>query len=496
MKKKFYYAGMLAAGLLTFASCNNDEDPIVGGGQTPTEETSGTEIVLSIANGGDGLTTRAGRPLLSSEAKQNIDKVTVVIYNKNSSTIIAQKTFEDWMSVSTAYGTATDGSEDHGRKLTWKLTTEERAKLPAGNSVAVYAVGFNTSEPLFEDIDGALDANSLTAATFKKDAEGNFFYNTALTTDAGVEADEIFAGEIAELEVNDAGEFDLEANPEANVIILRRQVTGTFGYFTNIPLNRAGGTAEDVNNLSLRLVSSNASDRIALNHFNNDFIETGENVMYVVNGWAGASSLSALTKDAKFYTFDNGVSSDPTAGAEAYTLYTINLSEWFTAGDTDGNGLLGEGDSDWNTPYAVRGAEFEPGSVFTGKFLIPFKKVMDNGHNAQTLQLQLVKDGGTAATDILRVWDIKLASTDPQVDPAQHVEYINGISGDYTSNNSNNDEMTESYSLVRNHLYTVGAKATDEYDPDTDEPEDLSKGQNIILKVNDNWELIHKLVVD
>lgn len=441
MKKKFYYAGMLAAGLLTFASCNNDEDPIVGGGQTPTEETSGAEIVLSIANGGDGLTTRAGRPLLSSEAKQNIDKVTIVIYNKTNQAIIAKKTFDDWMSVSTAYGTATDGSEDHGRKLTWKLTTEERESLPVGNSVAVYAVGYNTSEPLFEGIETALDANSLTAATFKTDAENNFFYSTALTTAAGVDADEIFAGEIAELEVNDAGEFDLEANPEANVIILRRQVSGTFGYFTNIPLNRAGGTAEDVDNLSLRLVSSNASDRIALNNFNNDFIETGENVMYVVNGWAGTSSLSGLEKNANFYSFDSGVSTDPTEGAEAYTIYSIKLNEWFTAGDTDGNDLLGEGDSDWNTPYAVRDAEFKPGSVFTGKFLIPFKKVMADGHNAQTLQLQLVKNNGEAATDILRVWDIKLASTDPQVDPAQHVEYINGVDGDYTSNSSNNDDL-------------------------------------------------------
>ena len=29
--------------------------------------------------------------------------------------------------------------------------------------------------------------------------------------------------------------------------------------------------------------------------------------------------------------------------------------------------------------------------------------------------------------------------------------------------------------------------------PGTDEPEDLSKSQNLILKVNDNWEAIHKM---
>jgi hypothetical protein len=30
-------------------------------------------------------------------------------------------------------------------------------------------------------------------------------------------------------------------------------------------------------------------------------------------------------------------------------------------------------------------------------------------------------------------------------------------------------------------------------DPGKDEPEDLTKSQNLILKVNDNWEAIHKM---
>lgn len=29
-----------------------------------------------------------------------------------------------------------------------------------------------------------------------------------------------------------------------------------------------------------------------------------------------------------------------------------------------------------------------------------------------------------------------------------------------------------------------------------DKPEDLSKGQNLILKVNDNWEAIHQMELD
>lgn len=58
------------------------------------------------------------------------------------------------------------------------------------------------------------------------------------------------------------------------------------------------------------------------------------------------------------------------------------------------------------------------------------------------------------------------------------------------------EELANSYSIVRNHLYTVGTKGTNDYNPDTDEPQDLSKGQELILKVNDNWELIHKMEVE
>ena len=29
-----------------------------------------------------------------------------------------------------------------------------------------------------------------------------------------------------------------------------------------------------------------------------------------------------------------------------------------------------------------------------------------------------------------------------------------------------------------------------------DKPEDLSKGQDLLLNVNDNWEIIHNMVID
>ena len=57
-----------------------------------------------------------------------------------------------------------------------------------------------------------------------------------------------------------------------------------------------------------------------------------------------------------------------------------------------------------------------------------------------------------------------------------------------------------------NHLYGVGAKASndptdggedpDDPTPDEEDPEDLNTKQDLMLQVCDNWELIHKMVIE
>ena len=173
-------------------------------------------------------------------------------------------------------------------------------------------------------------------------------------------------------------------------------------------------------------------------------------------------------------------------------LYTIPLGDWFPNGDVNNDGLLDEADAvnpeNWNTPAYVQGASFVDGSVFAGEFLIPFAKVA--GKN--TLQLQLVAaDGNT----VMRTWDINLPQDDAQIWPEKgHAQVWNGqVTG--IAFTAGVEESASSYSMVRNHLYTIGAKETNEVGPG-DEPEELSKGQRITLRVNDNWELIHRMEVE
>lgn len=495
MKRNYFLGAAAAFGLFALASCSNEDDPI-SPNQPGVEEEAAQEIILQVANTGDGLTTKAGRPLFSSEAKQSIDKVKVYIVASDGSSIAAEKEFTNWSTDAVSQIYSNDG---HGRQATWKLSGDQR--LTPGETYMVYAVGYTSQ--------GSLYGNAIATYEGLSTSFTKFLSSSTLTAEELGE--EIFAGAIASLKVDNEGNFDLTTDPEANVLTLHRQVSGTMGYFTSIPTLPTGQYVEwdedeskyliqgtdatgseeytpaVVDNLSLRLVASNISSKIYLDNFNSEFTEENadnSNAWFVVNGVKGEGANYQNVTTAKFMNGDQ-------EGADGYVLYTINLNDWFPKGDANNDGLLDEADveldeNNWNTPASVQGASFKPGSVFAGKFLIPFVKVA----NQKTLQLQLVKDGST----VLRTWNINLPQDDRQIYPSEgHAEVWDG---NVSFADNRIGETQDSYSLVRNHLYTIGAKTTDDYNPGTDEPEDLSKGQNLILKVNDNWEMIHKMEIE
>lgn len=463
MKK---YLCLAAAGLFLLSACSNDEGPINNGGGSDNgpEQT----IVLKVASSGDNFVeTRAGRPLYSSEALQTIDKVKIVIYADNgqgSTEIKAVKTIDDWSTdpVSDVYKTG-----GHGRKASWTLKGED--KLTAG-TYKVIAVGYNETSDYttfaFKDITNKQGTLTLPLS--------------ASLAGTGTAAEEIFAGEITSLTVGADGAFDLTTNGTANELTLHRQVSGTFGYFTGIPAKGATGTEEAT---TLRLVSSNLNTKLFMNNFNSSFTETGANVQYVVNGTT--ASTAAKVK------FADGVT-------DGYSVYSITLSDWFTQGDdknAKGNGadgILDKYDTWTSGIAAVNGIpDFAAGSVFGGNFLIPFTA----STTANTFELQLLDKNNV----VLRSWNIKLASDDAQYTKDANTNKVSVASdaGEYSANGV--AEALDKYSIVRNHLYTIGKRSLDDPEnpgTDPDKPQDLSKDQDIIIKVNDNWEAIHQLVVD
>lgn len=444
MKKGMFFA--LAASSLLFSACSSDDAVVSTEGQNEAVQ----QIVLQVASSGNGLTTRAGRPLYSSEALQTIQHVRVIIYKDEETKTIVKDANLDWKKSATY--------DNHGRQLTLTYKGDER--LNAGN-YRVMAVGYSDNS----DYNYSLDVTSADALT------GTYSDITATLKEGKKDAEEVFAGDAALTIGADKNITNLTSGEKNGVAVtLHRQVAGSFGYFQNIPASVNGKAAK-----TLRLVVRDKNDVLTFKDFNSSFTTTGSTIKYYVNG---SKSGAAPASDAQFNGGDNG-----------YVLYSIDLSKWFPSGDENNDGVLNAQDTHWNHPSDVKTQVVE-GSVFGSNFVIPFN--LTNGKS--TMELQLLD----ADNDIIKFWTVSIPSSDVNSEDTKGVT----------------DENASIFNVVRNHMYNLGVKTStgtttppdpSKPDPDpskpdpsdptpgTDEPEDLTKSQNLILKVNDNWEFIHKM---
>lgn len=426
-KRNLFFA--LAAGMVMFSACSNDDDVINGGNNGLNEEVQ--QLVLQVASSGDGLQTRAGRPLLSSEAKQTIENVKVIICD-GSGNVVYVTSFSDWQNESTPYST-----NGHGHEKTIEIPKDK--KLAAGQ-YTVYAFGYSTDS----DYDLTTIIDAAEKGTFKANTTLSFKKDNP-TNEIG---EEIFAGDLF-LTVETGKGFKTP-------VVLNRQVAGTFAYLKDIPYIADAS--------KLQLVASNRNSQLVLGKFGNfDLTGNGENndghINYVVNG---------------------------TEAAQDKVIYTINLSDWFTSVKDDNSDGLIDGDDNWKS---ADHKDYASGSVFGGSFLIPFKK-----GDTETFKLQLTKANGT---DVLREWVVKLPVDDKQREAHSLWSWD---TTSFTEETSVTDDA-DKYSVVRNHLYGIGTRTLDEptdpgTNPDIDEPESLNTKQELTLRVNDNWEVIHNMEIE
>ncbi len=398
---------------------------------SPTDNDVQT-IKIAVASTGDKSTR--SRDLNSEEPNQNIENVAVVIRNKATNAVVYHKIIANWNTdkVSSIY---TDNG--HGRECTLKLEGADR--LNAGE-YTITAVGYTAAD--FKN-------NTIESATTGVVA-GNF---TAEVAD-GKAAQEAFAGESS---------INLLADHAAinTSVTLHRQVAGYYGYFTSIPVK-----VDNKEVTNVRLVARSKNMKLTYGNFNSSFTTTNSDIMYVVNG-----SEPATPKDAKF----NGSTDN-----DAYTLYNIKVADWFTKGDTNNDGILDEKDAltndGWTNALAAKGYKtYQPGTIFAGGFAVPFAAV-----DAATLELQLLDASG----DILKSWTVEMATAQPTG------QGVDGVALTVP-------ETTQNFSFFRNHMYTLGKKMDNTTTPGTtpDQPEPLDKSQSMILRVNDNWEVINRMTI-
>lgn len=495
MNKKFIW-GITLLGALSFYSCSNET---VIDSETGQEVGNNEQVLsLTILNSGDGLTSRAGRPLYGTEAKQTIDKVRLWICDSEGN-VVYIKDYSNWQSDSESY--------DNGRMANFVLEN----RLTAG-TYTVYAIGYDSNSDY--------DLTAFTGLT--TEPKSKYSPNTIIAKKSGssmTHGEEFFAGSL-NFTLNGSEGFKKE-------VVLNRQVAGAYIYVNEIPYMSG-------NSRYIRLVASAKNEKLVFGNF--------ANIDIASNGGAGTAA-KFVVNGTEAATLDDG----------EYEICTIDLQKWFCSiVDNNSDGLIdatvetdpagcqypGAQGNNWKNPYKPTDPNstdyptFRRGSVFGGEFIIPFAKVAGE----QTLKLQLLD----SSKNELLSWNINLSSSDQQV--GKTVTYWNNSSwGSFTSKDDKN-----SYSLVRNHVYGIGNRTMDNPgwnpdpeepgtdpeppvdpidpedpikpvdpgtdpdpdptdptdpenpnpDPDVDDPESLDNKQYLTVKVNDNWEIIHGMELE
>lgn len=436
--KKYFISGAMLAGLMSLAACSNDEGVVA--------DNNGAEqqFTITLASSGDRATRAAADRTLESEAAgQSIEKVTLVVRSQDDGAdknkVVYIHTLDNWNGTATNYDT-----NGHGKKLTFTIPKAD--KLGEGKYV-VTAVGYN-------------EGNYKLNLPAKGDVLDK---NITATTQADAEAKEVFAGE-QQFSVKDGKIKGTDASVD---VTLHRQVAGAYGYFTSIPA-KIGDT--DV--ASIRMVSRSKNTVLTFGSFNSSFTTTDAKVMYMVNGSVPAG------KTAKFLN-----------GDEANVLFSAKITDWFPGGDKNNDGVYDKKDTNWTKHYS---GSYLKGSVFASNFIVPFSAT----EGKSTLELQLLDATG----NVLYAWPVKLDASNDQI----------GKKGETASANLSDPSTTmgfaetaDVFSLFRNHIYSIGIhkQGTSTTDPETpvpgtDQPTDLSKIQNVVIRVNDNWEALHHMSID
>lgn len=438
--KKYFISGAMLAGLMSLAACSNDEGVVA--------DNNGAEqqFTITLASSGDRATRAAADRTLESEAAgQSIEKVTLVVRSQddgaNKNKVVYIHTLDNWNDTATDYNT-----NGHGKKLTFTIPKAD--KLGAGSYV-VTAVGYNEGN-----------------YNLKLPAKGDVVdKNITAITPADAEAKEVFAGE-QQFSVKDGKIKGTDASVD---VTLHRQVAGAYGYFTSIPA-KIGKTEV----ASIRMVSRSKNTVLTFGSFNSSFTTTDANdanVMYMVNGSVPA------TKTAKFLN-----------GDEANVLFSAKITDWFPGGDKNNDGVYDKKDTNWTKHYS---GSYLKGSVFASNFIVPFSAT----EGKSTLELQLLDATG----NVLYAWPVKLDASNAQVGKKGETASADLFG---TATAMGFAETADVFSLFRNHIYSIGIHKQDTTNPDPetpvpgDQPTDLSKIQNVVIRVNDNWEALHHMSID
>lgn len=462
-----FAAAWLAALTIGLAACGDSDTT---GGDTGSVA---QQITVKVESVGESLmnpaTSKADahRPRPSIGPSQDFDKLALVIIDSESTQVVYKTELDNWSATDNTVSNPYIEGNVRGRKA--QLTLPEGSLLADGKDYIIYAVGYPSQAYGNYVPFAGTEAGDLLNTT------------EVVNLPQGELPDEVFAG--AEmLHVRDGKVLtqpSSDAALEDAVITLRRQVAGTFGYFTRIQAtyvqNGLRRTAK-----YLRLVSSRANRSIILGGFRSMEDPENFNQENVINGYQARTDYDASLAG--------------TDTPNAFVLYQIDLARWFpgTEGsdglplDKNGDNYLDEKDDNWQMDtetYPDNIIKLQAGTVFGDRFLIAsamYEADIESG--LPTFQLQVTDEDGR----ILQYWDVLLR----EQNMLHATRTIVSLSEDGTRTvitTETNPETEYCYSIVRNHLYAMGDKAHSQSYGE-DEPIALANARELVVDVDNEWE--------
>lgn len=459
-RKQACAAGLFA--LLLTTGCDNSHEIVEGREPDKGAAQAFTVMVESIGESYlDEATPQSRRPVSSVTPKQTIDKLDLIILrNDNSAEVVYHATLDGWSDTQNFVSQPYIDGVKQGRKAVVTLTGENL--LEDGKDYLVYAVGYQS---------GTYGGY----VPFKGVEVGKPFLSTeTATVPDGGWADEIFAGSQI-LHVED-GEIktaeDSYSELRDGTVVLRRQVAGTFGYFTHIPTEIKGKKVA-----SLRLVATRRNKTVILGGFRSMEDPENFNQENVINGMTPRTDydarLAGSVKD------------------DAFLVYEVVLKNWFPGNtenpglplDANADGYLDGNDTNWQVneeKYPDGSIKLQKGSVFGDCFWVAAAMhEEDKVKDLPTFQMQLLDENGS----VLKHWDVLLREKVALQATRTIVTLENGRAIVTTESNP---ETEHCFSIVRNHLYTMGTKSRSQSYGE-DEPIDLSEAEELVVDVENEW---------
>ncbi|WP_244870439.1 hypothetical protein [Phocaeicola barnesiae] len=475
MLEKIKYALGIAALLLS--SCSTDTTSVSDINTEKPQQQTFTVVVESVGElfeGGEGVnpgTLASRRPISSVTPTQTFDKLALLIIEYASpAKVVYKRTIDNWSNPDNKASYPWSTEEGQGRYATVTLTGDEC--LEEGKNYMAYVIGYHAGtyggyEP-FKDIE-----------------VGDYYNHTeVVTVPENGSVDEVFAG--AEVFwVKDGiilSQRSSETEVEHGLMVARRQVAGTFGYFTRIPVTAGGKKVA-----KLRLVSTKENRTVIFGGFRSVDDNLNFHKDNVINGMNPATDYDCVLAGS--------------LKKDAFSVYEIDLCKWFPGNtenallplDANGDGYLDSADTNWQTDeenYPKGTISLPRGTVFGDSFMVSIAMLRDDvDEGIPTFQMQMLDAGGK----VIKYWDVVLRNYETAGENRTLVSLPEGVDGRTEIMELENIDTETCFSIVRNRLYTMGEKSQSQ-NYGEDEPIDLSIANELVLDARHEWQIMNSII--